>query len=81
MLSTASYLDKVHAIWIGQMAAATMGFQFEHTTASRKWVNDYPDPMKFSTVDDDWYYEMAAIRAFERYGIDMSVQQLGAYSV
>ncbi len=77
MLTTASYLDKVHAIWIGQMAAATMGFQFEHTTASRKWVSDYPDLMKFSTVDDDWYYEMVAIRAFERYGIDMSVQQLG----
>ena len=76
-LSKSSYLDKVHAIWIGQMAAATMGFQFEHNTASRKWVDDYPDPMKFSTVDDDWYYEMVAIRAFERYGIDMSVQQLG----
>jgi hypothetical protein len=76
-LSEASYLNKVHAIWIGQMAAATMGFQFEHNTASRKWVDDYPGPMKFSTVDDDWYYEMAAIRAFERYGIDMSVAQLG----
>jgi hypothetical protein len=76
-LSEATYLDKVHAIWMGQMAAATMGFQFEHSTASRKWVDDYPDPMKFCTVDDDWYYEMAAIRAFERYGIDMSVRQLG----
>ncbi len=76
-LSKASYLDKVNAIWIGQMAAATMGFQFEHNTASRKWVDDYPDRMKFSTVDDDWYYEMVAVRAFERYGVDMTVQQLG----
>ncbi len=76
-LSKASYLDKVHAIWLGQMAAATMGFQFEHSTASRTWVDDYPNPMKFSTVDDDWYYEMVAVRAFERYGIDMSVAQLG----
>ena len=76
-LSTASYLDKVNAIWTGQMAAATMGFQFEHNTASRKWVDDYPEPMKFSTVDDDWYYEMVAIRAFERCGVDMTVKQLG----
>lgn len=76
-LSVASYQDKVKAIWIGQMAAATMGFQFEHNTASRKWVDDYPEPMKFSTVDDDWYYEMVAVRAFECCGIDMTVQQLG----
>jgi len=76
-MSVTTYLDKVHAIWIGQMAAATMGFQFEHNTASRKWVDDYPDPMKFAPVDDDWYYEMAAIRGFERYGINMTVKQLG----
>jgi len=76
-LTKAEYIDKVHAIWIGQMAAASIGFQFEHTTASRKWMTDYPKPLQYAEVDDDWYYEMAAIRAFERYGIDMSVKQLG----
>ena len=76
-LTTAAYRDRVHAIWLGQMAAASIGFQFEHTTASRKWQNDYPAPMKYSTVDDDWYYEMVAIRAFEKYGINMTLKQLG----
>jgi hypothetical protein len=76
-LTTRDYQDRVHAIWIGQMAAATMAFQFEHNTASRQWITDYPSPMKFATADDDWYYEMAAIRGFEKYGINMSVQQLG----
>jgi len=76
-LTIPDYQDRVHAIWIGQMAAATMAFQFEHNTASRQWITDYPSPMKFATADDDWYYEMAAIRAFEKYGINMSVQQLG----
>jgi hypothetical protein len=29
-------------------------------------------------VDDDYYYEMVAVRAFERYGIHMTVAQLGS---
>jgi hypothetical protein len=28
-------------------------------------------------VDDDYYYEMVAIRAFEKYGIGLTVEQLG----
>ena len=28
-------------------------------------------------MDDDYYYEMVAIRAFEKYGIGLTVQQLG----
>jgi hypothetical protein len=32
----------------------------------------------FGPVDDDYYYEMVAIRAFERYGMHLTVQQLGA---
>ncbi len=33
-LSLSDYEDRVNAIWIGQMAAAIMGFRFEHHTAS-----------------------------------------------
>jgi hypothetical protein len=28
-------------------------------------------------VDDDYYYEMVALRAFEKYGIELTVQELG----
>jgi hypothetical protein len=31
----------------------------------------------YAPVDDDYYYEMVAIRAFEKYGIGLTVQQLG----
>jgi ADP-ribosylglycohydrolase len=31
----------------------------------------------YAPVDDDYYYEMVAIRAFEKYGIELTVQQLG----
>ncbi len=71
------YQDRVHAVWISQMAATIMGFQFEHRTASVQWVDQLPGDISFAPVDDDWYYEMAAIRAFEKYGINLTVQQLG----
>ncbi len=76
-LSRADYRDRVEAIWIAQIIAATMGFQFEHKVASTQWVDQYPEPVKFATADDDWYYEMCAVRGFEKYGIGMTVEQLG----
>lgn len=76
-LSISDYEDRVQAIWISQMAATIMGFRFEHHTASVEWVDQLPKPVAAAPVDDDWYYEMAAIRAFEKYGIDLTVQQLG----
>lgn len=76
-LSQSDYQDRVQAVWVAQMAAAIMGFHFEHRVASEVWVDQLPKPYTAAPVDDDWYYEMAAIRAFEKYGIDMTVQQLG----
>ncbi len=76
-MSRAEYIDRVHAIWIAQMAGVNMGYPFEHKTASTQWISELPKPPKLYTVDDDWYYELAAIRAFEKYGIDLTVQQLG----
>jgi ADP-ribosylglycohydrolase len=54
-----------------------MGFQFEHKPASIQWVDQYPKPYKFAPVDDDYYYEMVALRGLEKYGINMTVEQLG----
>ncbi|MCX6953644.1 MAG: ADP-ribosylglycohydrolase family protein, partial [Verrucomicrobia bacterium] len=54
----------------------------EHATASVTPLNDLPmkwlgKPATFAPVDDDWYYEMCAIRAFEKHGIGLTVRQLG----
>jgi hypothetical protein len=76
-LSTKEYEDRVEAIWISQMAAAVMGFRFEHRTASVEWVDQLPKTTTVAPVDDDWYYEMATIRAFEKYGLDLTVKELG----
>jgi hypothetical protein len=76
-LSRSEYLDRVQAIWTGQMIAQWTGLQFEHQVASV--LNPTPlRPMPgYAPIDDDYYYEMVAIRAFEKYGIHLTVDQLG----
>ena len=77
ILPVHEYEDRVHAIWSAQMIGALMGFQFEHKVSSVKKVEHFELRDNCIPVDDDWYYEMVAIRAFEKYGIDMSVEELG----
>ena len=76
-LSREQYLDRVQAGWTAQIIACLMGFQFEHKVAATEWVTNYPAKVEQALVDDDWYYEMCALRAFEQHGIKMTVEQLG----
>lgn len=76
-LSIKDYQDRVQAVWVSQMLGAMMGWPFEHKVASVSWVDSFPKKYSHAPVDDDWYYEMVAIRAFEKYGINMTVKQLG----
>jgi hypothetical protein len=76
-LTRAEYLDRVHAMWVAQIAAVLADWPFEHKTASTLWITNYPKKYTTAPVDDDWYYEMVAIRAFEKHGISLSVEQLG----
>jgi hypothetical protein len=76
-LSHDEYLDRVQAIWTAQMIAQRTGARFEHKPASvlpRTPLSHLPG---YAPVDDDYYYEMVAVRAFEKYGIGLSVEQLG----
>lgn len=76
-LSRSEYLDRVQAIWTAQMIGQRTGELFEHLPASV--LNNTPliRGSGFAEIDDDYYYEMVAIRAFEKYGIYLTVQQLG----
>ena len=81
-LSRADYVDRVQAIWTGQIIAVLVVIQFEHKTASVIPIENLPmtwqgKPVTVAPVDDDWYYEMAAVRAFEKHGIGLTVEQLG----
>ncbi|MBI2927867.1 MAG: ADP-ribosylglycohydrolase family protein [Verrucomicrobia bacterium] len=76
-LARAAYVDRVQAVWTAQIIAALMTFPHAHQVASTVWLEQLPKPYSFAPVDDDWYYEMVAVRAFEKYGIGMTVAQLG----
>lgn len=76
-MSFREYEDRVHAVWLAQIAGTLIAWPYEHKTASVEWLDQYPSVRTAAPVDDDWYYEMMAIRAFEKYGPDMTVEQLG----
>jgi len=76
-LTRADYEDRVNAIWHGQIISVIATLPFEHKAASVKEVTGFPKAYTQSFVDDDWYYEMCAVRAFEKHGIDLTVRQLG----
>ncbi len=54
------------------------GLQFEHKVASVLDTTPFRPLPGYAPIDDDYYYEMVAIRAFEKYGIGLTVEELGA---
>lgn len=56
--------------WTGEL--------FEHKVASALKNTPLHPSKGYAPIDDDYYYEMVAIRAFEKYGIHLTVEQLGA---
>ena len=80
-----AYRDKVYGAWIGQITGATFGFTFEGTVRNVVQLDHYygnhfsygPSHVSYALVDDDYYYEMVALYGFERFGVGMTVEQLG----
>jgi hypothetical protein len=62
-LSHAEYLDRVQAIWTAQMIAQRTGGRFEHQPASTLPMTPMSQLPGYAPVDDDYYYEMVAVRA------------------
>jgi len=63
---------------MAQMIGQLTGLRFEHRTASVLSNTPLVHGKGFAEIDDDYYYEMVALRAFEKYGIGLTVEQLGA---
>jgi hypothetical protein len=76
-MSRAEYEDRINAAWTAEIIGTLMGFQFEHKASSVERIDKIPSRFTEAPVDDDFYYEMVAIRGFEKYGINMTVEQLG----
>jgi hypothetical protein len=70
--------DRTYAAWVAQILAANAGFAFEHKPAAVLPVTGLPPSFRGpAPVDDDYYYEIVALRAFERHGPALTIQQLG----
>jgi hypothetical protein len=76
-ISRSDYLDRVQAIWTAQMIGQLTGLLFEHKAAAALKNSPLVMGQGSALPDDDYYYEMVAIRAFEKYGIQLTVEQLG----
>ncbi len=76
-ISTAEYRDKVYGAWAGQIVGASYGFNFEGKARNAIQLDHFLNHYDTAVVDDDYYYEMVALYGFERFGVDMSVEQLG----
>jgi len=85
-ISWQEYSEKVHGAWLGQIIGTLLGFPFEGRVASSElvWIDRYsttdrrsPLVVGCAPVDDDYYYELVALRAFEQYGLDLTLDQLG----
>lgn len=85
-LSLVDYEDRVKAAWLGQIVGALLGLQFEHKPAAVKFTDTFAageitkrgGKDNFAApVDDDYFYEIIALRAFEKYGVNTTVEQLG----
>jgi ADP-ribosylglycohydrolase len=76
-ITVAEYRDKVYGAWLGQVTGAAYGFPFEGQARNAIQLDHTLTQWNDAIVDDDYYYEMVALYGFERFGIDMTVQQLG----
>ena len=77
VLTRQQYEDRIQAIWTGQMIAQWTGLRFEHQVASSLAETPLRHLPGYAPIDDDYYYEMVALRAFEKYGVSLTVEQLG----
>ncbi|HET6444414.1 MAG TPA: ADP-ribosylglycohydrolase family protein, partial [candidate division Zixibacteria bacterium] len=80
-LPVSTYIDKMKAGWIGQMAGVGWGGPTEF-----EWVGEiipvnkmpqWQPEMVNQFVQDDIYVEMTFLRSLEVYGLDVSIRQAG----
>ena len=77
-IPVAEYRDKVQGAWLGQVTGAAYGFPFEGQARNAIQLDHTLTQWNDAIVYDDYYYEMVALYGFERFGIDMTLPQLGS---
>ncbi len=75
------YYNKVFGSWIGRVAGDFVGAPLELRpikTIQRRYgeINDYPKKIDLNYVNDDEMYEIIALIALEKYGLDLTAKDL-----
>src|SRR6202012_2008245 len=76
-ISRAEYQDRARAIWTAQMIGQWTGRLFGHKGASVLKDTPLRASKGYASVDDEYYDERGAVRAFEKYRILPNVQRMG----
>jgi len=81
-LSSKEYYNRVLGSWIGRVAGDFVGIPVEgrpYKVILDKYgdITDYPEPIELNHVNDDEMYEIIALLAMEKYGINLTAQQIG----
>lgn len=76
-----TYVDKMKAGWIGQMAGVGWGapteFKWKGQIVPEENVPEWKPEMINQFAQDDIYVEMTFLRTLEKYGFDVSIRQAG----
>ncbi len=80
-ITSKEYYDKVLGSWIGRVAGDFVGAPLELRNLrlmEKKYgeISDYPEPININYVNDDEMYEIVALVALEKYGIDLKAKDI-----
>jgi ADP-ribosylglycohydrolase len=75
------YYNKVYGSWIGRVAGDFVGApvelkSYKHIVVKYGEITDYPEPIDLNQVNDDEMYEIIALIALEKYGIDITAEKI-----
>ncbi len=80
-LTSEDYYNKVHGSWIGRVAGDFVGAPLELKpikTINRRYgeIRDYPIKIDLNYVNDDEMYEIIALIALEKNGLDLTAKDI-----
>jgi len=80
-LTFEDYYNKVHGSWIGRVAGDFVGAPLELRpikTIRRRYgeITSYPKKIDLNYVNDDEMYEIIALIALEKYGLDLTAKDI-----
>ena len=80
-ITSEEYYNKVFGSWLGRVAGDFVGIPVElksYASIKAKYgdIISYPEPIDLNHVNDDEMYEIIALIALEKYGIDLTAEKI-----